>query len=79
MNQLLRLVNRVSLVSQILIGIIAGVVLAVLAPSAAMSVGLLGDLFVSALKAVAPILVFVLVLASIANHKQGSQTNIKPI
>ncbi|ART82469.1 serine/threonine transporter SstT [Oceanisphaera profunda] len=83
MNQtqpfLLRLSNRVSLVTQILIGIIAGVALAVLAPSAAESAGLLGNLFVSALKAVAPILVFVLVLSSIANHKKGSQTSIKPI
>ena len=83
MNQtqplLLRLVNSVSLVTQILIGIIAGVVVAMLSPDVAESVGLLGSLFVSALKAVAPILVFVLVLSSIANHKQGSQTNIKPI
>lgn len=76
---LLRLTQRVSLVTQILIGIVAGTLLAVVAPEAAQSVGLLGDLFVSALKAVAPILVFVLVLSSIANHKQGSQTNIKPI
>jgi serine/threonine transporter len=35
--------------------------------------------FVSALKAVAPILVFVLVMASIANHKHGQETHIRPI
>lgn len=78
-NLLVRLSYRVSLVTQIVIGIIAGTLLAVFWPSAAESVGLLGNLFVSALKAVAPILVFVLVLSSIANHKHGSQTNIKPI
>lgn len=76
---LLRLSNRVSLVTQILIGIIAGTLLAVVAPEAAISVGLLGNLFVSALKAVAPVLVFVLVASSIANHRKGSQTSIKPV
>ena len=76
---LLRLTNRVSLVTQILIGIIAGTLLAVVAPEAANSVGLLGNLFVSALKAVAPVLVFVLVASSIANHRKGSQTSIKPV
>lgn len=76
---LLRLTRKVSLVSQILIGIVAGILLALLFPNAAETVGLLGNLFVSALKAVAPILVFVLVMSSIANHKHGSQTSIKPI
>lgn len=76
---LLRLTRKVSLVTQILIGIVAGILLALLFPTAAETVGLLGNLFVSALKAVAPILVFVLVMSSIANHKHGSQTSIKPI
>ncbi|WP_116475492.1 serine/threonine transporter SstT [Zobellella maritima] len=83
MNQtqplLLRVANSGSLVSQILIGIIAGVLLASLFPATASSVGLLGSLFVSALKAVAPVLVFVLVASSIANHKKGNQSNIRPI
>ncbi len=76
---LLRLTRKVSLVTQILIGIVAGILLALLFPTAAETVGLLGNLFVSALKAVAPILVFVLVMSSIANHRHGSQTSIKPI
>jgi serine/threonine transporter len=83
MNQVLEVVlratNRVSLVTQILIGIIAGTILAIFAPEAAISAGLLGSLFVSALKAVAPILVFVLVISAIANHQHGSKTSIKPI
>ncbi|GHA16219.1 serine/threonine transporter SstT [Oceanisphaera arctica] len=83
MNQtqplLLRVANSGSLVTQILIGIIAGTLLAVASPATATSVGLLGNLFVSALKAVAPVLVFVLVASSIANHKKGNQTSIKPI
>ncbi|WP_417606057.1 serine/threonine transporter SstT [Oceanimonas baumannii] len=83
MNQtqslMLRLIYGGSLVTRILIGIVAGAALAVLAPAAAGSAGLLGSLFVGALKAVAPVLVFVLVMSSIANHKKGEQTSIKPI
>jgi serine/threonine transporter len=40
---------------------------------------MLGDIFISALKAVAPILVLVLVIASIANHKQGQPTYLRPV
>ncbi len=68
-----------SLVKQILIGLVAGILLAWLAPEAAKMVSLLGTLFISALKAVAPILVWVLVMASIANHRQGQKSNIRPV
>ncbi|HIF9252538.1 TPA: serine/threonine transporter SstT [Photobacterium damselae] len=68
-----------SLVVQILVGIIAGIILATLSPQSALSVGFLGGLFVSALKAVAPILVFILVASSIANKKKDGNTNMKPI
>ncbi|WP_339514172.1 serine/threonine transporter SstT [Pseudomonas sp. RL_15y_Pfl2_60] len=78
-NPLLRLLNRTSLVSQIIIGLIAGIALAFFLPSLALKVALLGDVFVSALKAVAPVLVFILVAASIANHQHGQQTHIRPI
>ena len=76
---LLHRLKSTSLVTQIVIGLIAGIVLAWLAPSAALSVAFIGKVFVSALKAVAPILVFVLVMASIANHKHGQETHIRPI
>ncbi|WP_323840061.1 serine/threonine transporter SstT [Photorhabdus africana] len=68
-----------SLVKQILVGLIAGILLAWWVPSVAKSVSLFGTLFVGALKAVAPILVWVLVMSSIANHKKGQKTNIRPI
>jgi serine/threonine transporter len=68
-----------SLVLQIVIGIIAGVLLASFLPETALSFSFVGSLFVSALKAVAPILVFVLVASSIANQKKGTHTNLKPI
>ena len=75
----LQLLNRISLVTQIVIGLLAGIALAYVAPQAALSVGFIGNVFVSALKAVAPILVFILVMASIANHQHGQQTHIRPI
>lgn len=68
-----------SLVKQIMIGLIAGVMLAWFSHDAALAVGLPGELFVRALKAVAPLLVLVLVISSVANHQQGQKTNIRPI
>lgn len=78
-TRVFRAYSRISLVAQIVIGLVAGFLLAWLFPEAARSVSLLGDLFVAALKAVAPVLVFVLVTASLANHKQGQPTHIRPI
>lgn len=68
-----------SLVLQIMLGIVAGVSLALFSTSAAHSVAFLGELFVGALKAIAPILVFVLVASSIANQKKNAKTNMRPI
>ena len=68
-----------SLVTQIVIGLIAGILLGHFAPATAQSIALLGQLFVSALKSVAPILVFVLVMASIANQKAQSSSRMGPI
>ena len=57
--------NSVSLILRIVIGLIAGAVLGLAAP-ALTGIGVLGDLFVGALKAVAPVLVFVLVSSALA-------------
>ncbi|HMV92580.1 MAG TPA: serine/threonine transporter SstT [Thauera aminoaromatica] len=75
----LQRVMRMSLISQIAIGLVLGIALALIAPGATKSVALLGDLFIAALKAVAPILVFVLVTAAIANHRHGQPTHMRPI
>lgn len=77
--KLLKMWNRISLVKQILIGLVLGVLLAVLIPEIAESFTILGTLFVGALKAIAPVLVLFLVMASIAQHKKGQQTNMKAI
>jgi serine/threonine transporter len=68
-----------SLVIQIAIGIVAGILLATISPETALSLSFFGSLFVSALKAVAPVLVFFLVASSIANQKKGTHTNLKPV
>lgn len=79
MTPLLRFLNRTSLVTQIVIGLLAGIALALLAPAIARDLAFLGKVFVSALKAVAPVLVFILVMASVANHRHGQETHIRPI
>ena len=75
----LRWAQRTSLVTQIVIAMIAGVALAVLFPAATPKVAILGTLFISALKAVAPVLVFILVIAAISNHKPGEATHVRPV
>ena len=65
--------TRIGLVPQILIGVALGALLGISLPDVAQQLGLLGQLFVSMLKAVAPLLVFVLVMSAIANkHESGS-------
>ncbi|VUX33294.1 Serine/threonine transporter SstT [Bifidobacterium catenulatum] len=66
--------NGVSLIIRIIVGLIAGTALALVVPHMAW-IGEFGTLFVSALKAVAPILVFVLVASALAqgNSKLDSR------
>lgn len=78
MGVLIKKWNSTSLVLRIVMGIIVGVILAVAVPSATW-LTMLGTLFISALKAVAPILVFVLVMNALASHRGGQKTNMKVI
>ena len=68
-----------SLVLQISIGIVAGVALSLVSPDAAKASMLLGNLFVQALKAVAPVLVLVLVASAIANRRASHTSQMRPI
>lgn len=68
-----------NLVLQIIVGIVLGVVLALFVPQISGFASILGSLFVGALKAIAPILVFVLVTAAIATKSVGAASNMKPI
>ncbi len=71
--------NRIPFILQIVIGLICGVVVAMVYPEDKSVIPTFGRLFVSALKAVAPILVFVLVASAVAKHQSGTQTNLRPI
>lgn len=72
----IRFYFKVGLIPQILVGLILGISIAFISKDTAMSIGVLGNLFINALKAVAPILVLVLVISSIANHQHGKKSNI---
>ncbi len=70
---------RLGLVPLIILALVVGTIIGVVAPSFGVSLGILGSIFVGALKAVAPVLVFVLVLAAVSNQRIGADTRIKPI
>lgn|SRR5690625_418836 len=79
MGELFHMWNRMSLVVRIMIGIVIGLILALLFPEQLSVLSMLGTLFVEALKAVAPVLVFVLVLNAIASHVTGKETAVKGV
>ena len=70
--------NEISLIKRIIVGLIIGVILGLIIPNVG-AISLLGDLFVGALKAIAPILVFFLVMHSLSRHEKGSSSNMKQI
>ena len=70
--------TSISLIKRILIGIIVGAVLGVGVPHLTW-ITILGDLFVNSLKAIAPLLVFLLILSSMAKHEKGSKTHMRSI
>lgn len=79
MKNLLSKWNKMSLVKQIIIGLVIGIILALTLPEQLSGITILGDLFVGALKAVAPVLVLFLVMSAISQHKAGQKTNMKSI
>ncbi|OBR97155.1 MULTISPECIES: serine/threonine transporter SstT [Clostridium] len=79
MKELLNKWNQLSLVKRIIIGLIIGIILAITIPQQAKPIVILGSLFVGALKAIAPILVFFLIMSAISQHKSGHETNMKSI
>lgn len=71
---------QASLIKQILVGFVLGCIVGLAAPEFAHAAGFLGTVFVTALKGVAPVLVFVLVMSSIASRRElGAGVHIKPI
>ena len=70
MKEVIKKWNGLSLILRIAIGLAIGAILGVVAPSFTV-VSLFGTIFVGALKAVAPVLVFILVISAICNAKGG--------
>ena len=76
-----------NLVKRIAVGLVLGILVAYLSPllnsslgfSVAEKAGVLGQIFVKSLRAVAPLLIFVLVMAALANKKIGSKSNMGAI
>ncbi len=79
MDRLVTKYREGNLVVLILMGMVMGILIALMSPTAATAVAILGKLFVGALKAFAPLLVMVLVSTAIATKEVGGKTNIKPI
>lgn len=78
MKNFIRRWNEISLVKRILCGLLLGIVLGLTIPQVS-AIILFGDLFVGALKAVAPLLVLFLVMSALCKHQSGKQTNMKRI
>ncbi len=74
-----RILTSVALIKQIMVGLAIGILIAVCFPPAIPVVKIFGDLFVKALKGVAPILVFFLVMNAMAQKKSGNGGAMKPI
>lgn len=70
--------NRTSLIKRIAIGVVVGAVLGLLIPKFTV-IGLLGDMFVGGLKAIAPLLVFALVANALSQTREGQQSNMKTV
>lgn len=79
MNSMIRTLRKIPLIHQIAVGLIIGILIAVFLPCAVPVVGIFGDLFVRALKGVAPLLVFILVMNAMVQRKEGGDTQMKPI
>lgn len=62
--------NDTSLILRIVVGLVIGIILALAVPQATV-VSIFGTVFVGALKAIAPILVFVLVMSSLSQATDG--------
>ena len=76
MKNVLNKWNSISLVKRILCGLIIGIILGLVIPQAS-AISILGNLFVGALKGVAPILVFFLVMSALCHMGEGQKTNMK--
>ncbi|MDO5666840.1 MAG: serine/threonine transporter SstT [Alcaligenaceae bacterium] len=78
-NQFSHAFLRGNIVKQVLVGLILGAIIGVMWPAFGLKMALLGTIFVGALKSVAPILVFILVMAALASQDINTNSNMRPI
>ena len=71
--------RETALIKLIVLGLVIGIFIAVAVPAAVPAVSVLGDLFVRALKGIAPVLVFVLVMNALAQKNSDASASMKPI
>ena len=71
--------REIALIKLIIVGLILGIIIALAAPQAVPAVSVLGDLLVRALKGIAPVLVFVLVMNALAQKNSDASASMKPI
>lgn len=79
MHSLWSALNRISLIKQIIVGLIIGIAVALGFPAAARELSLLGVIFVGALKGIAPVLVFVLVASALSRKQENHESKIKDV
>ena len=79
MKRIKEWITGVALIKQIAIGLVVGIIIAVFFQPAIPVVKIFGDLFVKALKGVAPVLVFFLVMNAMAQKKEGPGGRMKPV
>lgn len=65
--------KNTNLILQIIIGIVLGALIGAFSPALSYYASMLGDLFIGALKAIAPVLVFILILTSISTKTFSGQ------
>ena len=78
MKRIIRAWNKTNLIKRIGIGMTIGAILGLFVPNVS-GIGLLGDLFVGGLKAIAPILVFALVANALSQHQKGQDSNMRTV
>lgn len=79
MRSLVNAYLRAGLVPMIVAALVIGTIIGVVAPNVGLGLGILGSIFVGALKAIAPVLVFFLVLAAVSGQKINADVRVKPV
>ncbi|MBR6711429.1 MAG: serine/threonine transporter SstT [Selenomonadaceae bacterium] len=78
LSKVAKVYGETALIKLIAVGLVIGIILALFVPAVVPVIAVFGKLFVSALKGVAPILVFVLVMNAMS-QKSESNATMKPI